>query len=87
LLLAVQGGVQAVFDEPLADPLDRGDVDLDGLGDTGVGPSRAIGGGIGLEQDAGTGQLLGGRLAGGDQALQGVTPLGGQREGVLLGAS
>jgi hypothetical protein len=69
LLLADQGGREALLDEPLADPLDRGDVDLDGVCDAGVGPAGAAGGGVGLEQDAGVGLRPGGRLAGGDHAV------------------
>src|SRR5262249_52405699 len=63
---------------------DGGGAELDRLGDPVVGPARSVGGGVGLEQDAGMGQLLGGRLAGGDQLLKGLAFLGGQGDSVLL---
>jgi hypothetical protein len=84
LPLAYQGGVQALLDEPFPDPLDRADVDLDRLGNAGVRPSRAVGGGIGLEQDTGVGQFQGRSLVGGDQVLQGVTFIRGERDLVLF---
>ena len=62
LRLADQGGLEALLDEPLADPLDGGGADLQGLGDLPVGPGGAAVGGVGLEQDAGMGQLAGGGL-------------------------
>ena len=43
LLLADQGGLQSLLDEPLPDPLDGGDADLGGLGDAGVRPGGAAG--------------------------------------------
>lgn len=81
---ADHGRLQAVLDEPLADPLDRGGAHLDGLGDLTVGQGGSALGGIGLEEDAGVGQLLGGGLAGGDEVGEGLTFLGGQRDDVLL---
>src|SRR6266545_610604 len=61
LLLATQGVVQALLDEALADALDGSDADLDRLADALVGPGRPAVGGVGLEQDAGAGALLGGQ--------------------------
>src|SRR6266540_2572723 len=84
LLLATQGVVQALLDEALADALDGSDADLDRLADALVGPGRPAVGGVGLEQDAGAGELLGGGLAGGDQGGQLRAFLGGQRNLVLL---
>jgi len=43
LRLADQGGLEALLDEALADPLDGGDADLGGLGDAGVRPGGAAG--------------------------------------------
>src|SRR6266540_3659506 len=84
LLLATQGVVQALLDEALADALDGSYADLDRLADALVGPGRPAVGGVGLEQDAGAGELLGGGLAGGDQGGQLRAFLGGQRNLVLL---
>jgi len=84
LRLAGQGGVQPVLDEPLADPPDGIRADLDRVGDPVVGPPRPAVGLVGLEQDAGMGQLLGGRLAGGDQGGPVVPLVGGQSDAVLL---
>jgi hypothetical protein len=81
--LADQGGLQALLDEPLADPSDGIGADLEGLGDPDIGPGRAALGGVRLEQDAGVGQFLGGGLAVGDQALQELTFLGAERNPVL----
>ena len=81
---ADQGCLQPVFDEPLADPLDGGGTNVEGLGDLFVIPSGSLGGGIGLEQDAGMGQLLSGGLAGGDEFEQTLTFLGGLGHDVLL---
>ena len=64
LLLADQGCLQPLLDEALANPLDGPQVDLDRFRDPVIGPGRPVGGGIGLEQDAGVGQLLGSGLAG-----------------------
>jgi hypothetical protein len=72
LLLAAEGGLQAVLDEALADPLDGGRANFDGVGDALVGPARAAGGGIGLEQDTGMGEFASGGLAGGDQVFGAV---------------
>src|SRR5512135_3222902 len=84
LRLAAQGRLQALLDEPLADPLDGSDADVEGLGDPVVVPSGSFGGGIGLEQDAGVGELLGGRFASGDEVVQVPAFLGGQGDGVFL---
>jgi len=75
--LTGQGGVEPLLDEPPADPLDGGHADLDRLGDPVVGPGRAAGGSVGLEQDAGVAQLLSGRLAGGDQGGELLPLVGG----------
>src|SRR6185437_16105560 len=74
----------ALLDEPLADPLDGGDGDLDRLGDPMIGPGGAALGGIGLEQDAGVGQLLGGSLASGNEVVEGLPLVGGQSDDVSL---
>ena len=84
LLLADEGGLEALLDEALADPLDGGDAHLGGLGDAGVRPGGAARRGVGLEQDAGVGQLLGRGLAGRDQLVQLLALLGGQCHLVLL---
>src|SRR5262249_42471872 len=82
--LAVQGGVEALLDEALADPLDGAGGDLDSFGDVGVVPGRTAGGGVGLEQDAGVGEQSGGGLALGKQGGQLVPFGGGQGDPVLL---
>jgi hypothetical protein len=48
LLLAVQGSLQSLLDKTLADTLDGGDADFQGLGDLGVAPGQAAVGRIGL---------------------------------------
>jgi len=68
----------------LPDPPDGVGAGVEGLGDAVVRPGGATLGGVGLEQDAGMGQLLGGRLASGDQILQLLAFLYGQRNLVLL---
>ena len=73
-----------MLDEALADPLDGGDADLQRLGDAVIGPGGAAVGLVGLEEDAGVGQRLGGRLAGGDHGLQLLAFLVGERHTVLL---
>src|SRR5213082_1920675 len=78
------GGVRPLLDEPLPHPGDGGGADVEGLSDALVGPGGAAVGLVGLEQDAGMGQLAGGRLAGGDQVVQGLAFLGGQRHKVFL---
>jgi hypothetical protein len=83
-LLAAQGGFQAFFDEALADPLHRGHADVHRLDDALVGPGGATGGGIGLQQNAGVGQLPGSCLARSDQVLELLAFLLGQRNFVPL---
>ncbi len=58
---------------PWRDGTGVGDADLQGVSDPPIGPGGADVGGVGLEQDAGVGQLLGGGLAGGDEVVQGLT--------------
>jgi hypothetical protein len=82
--LADRGRLQALLDEPPADPLAGGDADLDRLGDPAIGPGGSAGGGIGLEEDAGVGQPLGGGLAGGDEGEQVLAFLVGEGDSVLL---
>src|SRR5262249_728828 len=84
LLLAVQRRPQALLDEALADSFHGADIDLQRFGNAGIGPSRAFEPGIRFEQDAGMDDLLGRGLFGGDQALQGVTFLSGERDYVLF---
>ena len=84
LLLAAQGGFQALLHEALADADDGGGADVQGVGDPLVGPGGAAVGGVGLEQDAGVGELPGSGLAGGDQLGQLLALLGGQRNLILL---
>ncbi len=84
LLLANKSSFQSLFDEPLANPLDGGDIDLDGFSDAFVGPARSIGCSIGLEEDAGVSQFQGCRLTGGDQIVQRLAFGGGERDLVLL---
>src|SRR5262249_56072818 len=80
----VGGGGGGVRGGPLADPLDGGRADLQGFSDRPVGPGGAALGGVGLEQDAGVGQLPGGGPAGGDQVVQGLAFLGVERDLVSL---
>ena len=53
-VLGFQGGLEALFDETLADTLDGANIDLDGLGDLQIVPGlrrwRML---VGFEQDAG----------------------------------
>ena len=84
LLLADEGRFQPLFDEPLADPLDGGDADLQRLGDLLVDPAGSALGLVGLQQDPGVGQLLGGDLTGGNQPGQLLTLIDGQGDAVLL---
>jgi hypothetical protein len=74
--LAIQGGVEAQFDESLTDPFDGVGADLQGVGDLPVRPGGSAVGGVGLEQDAGMGQLAGGGLTGGDQVVEVLAFLG-----------
>ncbi len=82
--LAVQRGVEALLDEPLTDPLDGGGADFQGLGDPVIGPGGAAVGGVGLEQDAGMGQLAGGGLPGGDQVVEVLAFVGVKRDLISL---
>jgi hypothetical protein len=84
LLLADQSGFQSLLYKPLAHLLDGGAVDLDGLGDTGVGPGRPAGGGIGLEEDTSVRQFQGSGLAGRNQSVQELAFIGCKRNLVLL---
>ncbi len=77
-LLAFQGGVESLLDEASADPLDHRDMDFQGVGDPPVGPVQAVVGGVGLEQDAGVGQLASGALAGGDEVVERLAFVGGE---------
>ena len=68
--LADQRGFEALLDEALADALDGADIDVEGQGDVGVAPGGSTVGGVGLQQDAGVGDPLGGGLAGGAEGRQ-----------------
>src|SRR5205807_4998789 len=79
-----QGRLRALFDEALADPLHRGHANFQGLDNALVGPGRAAGRGIGLEQDARVRQLPRSCLARSDQGLELLAFLVGQRNLVPL---
>jgi hypothetical protein len=49
-----------------------------------IGPGGAAVGGVGLEQDAGVGQLAGGGLTGGDQVVELLNFVGFERDLVSL---
>lgn len=61
-LLPVESRLQALLDEPRANPSDGVGAHLDGLGDALVGPGRGARAGVGLEPDPGVNQPLSGRL-------------------------
>lgn len=79
-----QGGVQALFNEALADALDGAQAAAEGLNNPGVLPGRAAVGLVGLEEDAGTGQRAGGAFPGGDELAQLLALFGGQGDEVFL---
>ena len=79
---ALDGLVQALLHELLADAGDGGGAGLQRLCDPVVGPGVGIG--VGLEQDAGAGDQRGLALAGGGQALQLLALLGGQTHHELV---
>jgi hypothetical protein len=85
-LLAIQGGIEAQFDEPLTDPLDSVGADFQGVGDLPIRPGGAAGG-VGLEQDAGMDQLAGGGLTDSDQVVEVLAFLGFKRDLVSLHGS
>jgi hypothetical protein len=84
LLLADDGGVEALFDEALAEAFHGGDADLHRLGDALIGPGRSPGAGVGLEEGAGVGEFPGGGIAGGDELGQLLALRSCQRDLVLL---
>jgi hypothetical protein len=79
--LAVQGGFQPVFDHPLAQPMDGGHADLEGVRDLPVAPARAIA--IGLQQPPRPQGLVSGHARSHDQLLQGLAFLVSQTDDVL----
>src|SRR4051794_12177288 len=63
---ANKGTIKTPFDEGAADPVDSDRSEVEGVADLLVGPRRAKGTAIGLEQDACPGQLARRRFAFGD---------------------
>src|ERR1700757_432263 len=57
-MLAKQGGLKPVFDQPLARPGDRVDTGLQSRRDLAVAPARTTLRGVSFQQDAGLQQLL-----------------------------
>jgi hypothetical protein len=84
LRLATERGLKAVLDKALAESLPGRDAELQGLGNALVGPRGAAVGGIGLEPNAGVGQLPGSGLSGRAQVLQLLAFLGGPGNFVSL---
>jgi hypothetical protein len=76
--------LHGAFDKALTDALDGAYAAVQRLGDAGVLPGGAAVGLVGLKQDADAGQRQGRALAGGQQAGQVFTLIGGQRDEVLL---
>src|SRR5262245_9007984 len=77
---ADQGPLEAAFDEVAADPVDGDRPDIQREADLLIGPSRPRVAAIGLQEDAGPGQLARRRLAFGDEGLQVLALLGGQAD-------
>ena len=79
---ADEGPLEAAFDEVAADPVDSDRSDIQGQTDLFIGPSRPRVAAIGLQEDAGPGQLARRRLALGDEGLQLLALLGREPDDV-----
>jgi hypothetical protein len=77
----LQGALQALLDEEKTDPPGGAEMEVQCLGDGLI--AQAL---VGLEQDAGVGQLAGRRATGADQAAQLVTLLVGEVHRMLAHA-
>src|SRR6266540_2256567 len=80
----MQRRLQPLLSTLLAQPGDGRLAGLQRLDDRGVRPPGPVGSPVGLQQDAGVGQLAGGRRARGNQAVQRLAFLRAQFDDILL---
>jgi hypothetical protein len=82
--LGLQGGLQALLDEPLAEAFDGADGEGEGRGDVGIFPADGL---VGLEQRLGVAEGAGSGFALGEQLLELVAFVVGQGHHILLHGS
>jgi hypothetical protein len=82
--LAMEGRLEAIEHKGLANALDGGQADVEGVRDGVVRPGRSLRAAIGLEQDAGVSLGAGGSFAGGNEGVQGGALLRCQANDIFL---